>query len=58
MSSGLKLDFEFSNAFAEKKDNLPLFMRQDGIRGCLRLSNPGGEAMDKVKLILRGTAPN
>ena len=56
MDSNLKLGFEFSNAFSEKSDELPLFMRQDGIRGCLRLGNPSGEEVEKVKLILRGMA--
>ncbi|KIV99511.1 uncharacterized protein PV09_08817 [Verruconis gallopava] len=54
MSSGLELSFEFSNAFPEKKEDHPLFMRQGGIRGCLKLRNPGGIEVDKVKLILRG----
>jgi hypothetical protein len=56
MSSGLKLRFDFSNAFAEKKTDLPLFLRQGGIKGCLTLSNPGATEVDKVKLVLRGEA--
>lgn len=54
MSSSITLGFDFSNAFSEKTDDMPLFMRRDGIRGCLKLLNPRGEEVDKVKLILRG----
>lgn len=54
MTSSLKLEFDFNNAVAEKKDDLPLFMRQDGIRGTLNVENPNGEMVEKVKLILRG----
>ena len=58
MSSSLKLEFEFSNAFVEKKNDLPLFLRQGGVQGSLRLGNPNGESVDKVKLILRGKTPD
>jgi sulfur relay (sulfurtransferase) complex TusBCD TusD component (DsrE family) len=54
MSSTLKLDFEFSNAFAEKQNEIPLFFRQGGVQGSLKLGNPAGDSVDKVKLILRG----
>jgi hypothetical protein len=57
-SSDLKLEFEFSNAFSEKKNDMPLFMREGGIKGCLRLNKSGAVEVEKVKLVLRGEFAN
>jgi len=42
------------NAFAEKDKSLPVFLRERGIKGTLRVTNADGRRIEKVKLVLRG----
>jgi hypothetical protein len=50
----IELNFEFENAYRQREETVPGFLRNRGIKGVLRSTKKARTTLDKVKLVLKG----
>jgi hypothetical protein len=50
----LNMKFDYANAYGVRENQIPVFLRCQGVRGVLEVENLSAKAIDKIKIILKG----
>jgi hypothetical protein len=48
------MKFDYANAYGTRENQIPVFLRCQGVRGSLEVENSSPRSIDKVKIILKG----